>query len=273
MFNALPSALLTAAFAGGAGVAAAALAYALAKESLPRALDRGYSAARRAREAAVSAARERARAASPEEQVRFKGMAYGSAAGALAGLLGGLGTPLALKLAAYGFVAGGFAGWFVARGVNESRRTRLLRELAVLYEAVLFFTQAGYTIPQALELGSVATPGLRPHVARCLSRYTRDRTRALEQFAQDVALSEATLLASLLVHAEESGMELGHGALAEESRALEELRKSLAEMKVVSKPVYFAVYRALPLVAACGVVVGPLVYRLLKNIQMITNLN
>ena len=36
---------------------------------------------------------------------------------------------------------------------------------------------------------------------------------------------------------------------------------------------YFAVYRGLPFAAIGGVVVGPLAYRLIKTIQMITNLN
>jgi len=260
--------LLVSLFSAGIGLPFSVCVFVLLRRALPAGLDRSARLARAAVQAARSA-RERARPEDPEGQRRVKGMAYGMAAGGLAGLLAAAGP----KLAAFCAVMGSFAGWFAARSINEAQRTRTLRELAVLYESVLFFTQAGYNIPQALQLGSVATPGIRAHVSRCLSRYTRDRVRAFEQFAHDVGLPEATLLASLLAHAEESGMELGRGALAEESRSLEELRRSLMEMKVVSKPVYFAVYRGLPVVAACGVAAGPLVYRLIKVLQTITSLN
>lgn len=264
--------LLLSAFSAAVGFSFAACVYASSKRFLPAGLDRSIRLATAAVRAARSA-QGKGRPEDAEAQQRVRGMAYGLAAGGAAGLLAGAGSPAALKLAAYGAVLGGLAGWFAARGVNEARRSKTLRELAVLYESVLFFTQAGYSIPQALQLGSVATPGIRPHVSRCLSRYTRDRIRALEQFAHDVGLPEATLLSSLLIHAEESGMEMGRGALAEESRALEELRRSLLELKVVSKPVYFAVYRGLPVVAACGVAVGPLVYRLVKVLQTIAGMN
>lgn len=198
---------------------------------------------------------------------------FGSAAGALLVAAFTSGTPLFLNAVGIGSTSGALLGWFVHRNLQETRRLRLLREIAVLYEAVDFLTQAGYTIPQALRLGSVAAPSLRPCVERCLARYSSDRTRALEEFAREVGISEAALLSSILMHAEESGMALGRSALQEESRSLEELRRNLAELKVVSKPLYFAVYRGLPLVAVGGVMVGPLAYRLIKLLQSMSGLS
>ncbi|SHE97457.1 hypothetical protein SAMN02745218_01185 [Desulfofundulus australicus DSM 11792] len=197
----------------------------------------------------------------------------GSAVGGFLGAVFGFGTPLFFNAVGIGSSGGALLGWFVYRNIQETRRLRLLREIAVLYEAVDFFTQAGYTIPQALRLGSVAAPSLRPCVERCLARYPSDRARALEEFAREVGLSEAALLSSILAHAEESGMALGRSALQEESRSLEELRRNLAELKVVSKPLYFAVYRGLPLIAVGGVMVGPLAYKLIKLLQTVSNLS
>ncbi|WP_084665136.1 hypothetical protein [Thermanaeromonas toyohensis] len=171
-----------------------------------------------------------------------------------------------------GACAGALGGWLVYSNIRETRRLRLLREVAILYEAVDFFTLVGYTIPQALRLGSIATPSLRAHVERCLARYSRDRVRALEEFAREVNLPEAALLSSVLVHAEEAGMSMSRSALQEESRSLEELRRSLSELRVVSKPIYFAVYRGLPLIAVSSLLVGPLAYRLVVMLKMFSTL-
>ncbi|MDQ0287506.1 Flp pilus assembly protein TadB [Desulfofundulus luciae] len=197
----------------------------------------------------------------------------GSAVGGLIGGVLAFGTPAFANAVGIGSTSGALIGWFVYKNMQETQRMRLLREIAVLYEAVDFLTQAGYTIPQALRLGSVAASSLRPCVERCLARYSSDRARALEQFAREVNLPEAALLSSVLAHAEESGMALGRSALQEESRSLEELRRSLAELKVISKPLYFAVYRGLPLIAVGGVMAGPLAYRLIKMLQSLSSLN
>jgi len=196
------------------------------------------------------------------------------AAGGLTGaFLAALLTRANLQWTTMGGCLGSLVGWLIYNNIRETRRMRKIREVAALYEAVDFFTAAGYTIPQAMRLGMVTAPTLRSCVEKCLARYSRDRVHALEGFARDVDLPEAALLAAVLSHAEEAGVDASRSALQEESRALEELRKSLAQIRVISKPLYFAVYRGLPFAAIGGVVVGPLAYRLIKTIQMITNLN
>lgn len=199
--------------------------------------------------------------------------ALGSTAGGLMGALFAWGSPAFYNTVGIGSAVGALAGWFLHNNMKESKRLKLLREVAVLYESVEFYTRAGYTIQQALKLGAVLTPLLSSRVERCLAAWPSGPSRALETFARDVNLPEAAVLSSVLVHAEESGMAFGASAVQEESRSLEELRKNLVELKIASKPLYFAIYRALPMAAVGGVMVGPLAFKLIKMLQMLTNLN
>lgn len=191
-------------------------------------------------------------------------------------LLGGLLAGFLFGLLISGFTAsargvplitgglGAGAAWFLRRNFKETVKMRKLREVAALYESVVFYTKAGYTIQQSLRLGAVIAPTIRPAVERCLAMWPSGPVRALEKFAEEVDVPEAATLSTVLMHAEESGMGYGRGAVEEESRALEALRQMLAELKIVSKPLYYCIYRALPLAAIAGMVVGPLVWRLIK---------
>lgn len=215
--------------------------------------------------------KEKARAA-PRVSAPTKAMLAGGLIGAFLG--GALFWQSASFLKAVVLAAnlGSLAGWFVDKNARESVRLRKIREVAVLYESVDFYTKAGYTVQQSLRLGAVLTPLLRPSVERCLAAWPSGPAKALERFARDAGVPEAALFSSVLTHLEQSGASFGCGVLEEEGRGLEDLRKSLAELKIIAKPVYFAIYRALPLVAIGGVVVGPLVYRLIKLLQVFSGM-
>lgn len=194
----------------------------------------------------------------------YAGVGAGAAAGGLFGLLLGFGVSQVFAVFALGCGLGAAFGWFVRRGAQDTQKLKKLRQVAALYEAVDFYTRAGYTIRQSLSLAVPLAPDLRDAVEKCLAAWPAGPVRALERLAQEIGLPEAALLASVLAHAEESGIGAGRAAIEEESRSLEALRQTLAELKVVSKPMYFAIYRALPLAAVGGIMTGPLVYRLLK---------
>lgn len=211
----------------------------------------------------------RARAAVPRGRDEgYRAVGVGAAAGGLFGLLLGLGVAQVFSVFALGCAFGAAAGWFVRRGAQDTQKLRKLRQVAALYEAVDFYTRAGYTIRQSLSLAVPLAPELRGAVEKCLAAWPAGPVRALERLAQEIGLPEAALLASVLAHAEESGISTGRAAIEEESRSLEALRQTLAELKIVSKPIYFAIYRALPLAAVGGIMTGPLVYRLLKVMGM-----
>jgi hypothetical protein len=145
--------------------------------------------------------------------------------------------------------------------MSETRKTKMMRELAVLYETVDFFTQSKegtlhFTIRQALQYGVAITPTIRPYVQRCIDSWPRGPARALEEFAREVNLEEASVLAMVLTRAQEAGMEYMRTTIAEGSKDLEDLRQTLAEVKIASKPVYYTVYRALPAAGVGGIIFG-----------------
>ncbi|MGB9886806.1 MAG: hypothetical protein ACPLRW_07410 [Moorellales bacterium] len=249
------------AFACGVAAAAACLAY-LLFERLARLRDPLREGLRRLRRVDGRAASSRSR------EEGYEAVAAGAAAGALFGLLLGLGVSQTFAVLLLGAAVGAGGGWFVRRGAQDTQKLKKLRQVAALYEAVDFYTRAGYTIRQSLSLAVPLAPDLRGAVERCLAAWPAGPVRALDRLAQEIGLPEAALLASVLAHAEESGIGAGRTAIEEESRSLEALRQTLAELKIVSKPMYFAIYRALPLAAVGGIMTGPLVYRLLKVMGM-----
>lgn len=243
-------------FAAGCGLAAAAGSAPLLERAA------GLSDPLRAGLRRVRALRRPVPARVPEESLRP--VAVGAAAGAAFGLLLGLGTASLAGVTMVAAALGAGAGFFVRRGGRDTARLVKLRQVAVLYEAVDFYTRAGYTIRQSLSLAIPLAPALRDAVEKCLATWPAGPVRALERLAEEINLPEAALLSSVLAHAEEFGIAVGRAAIEEESRSLEALRQTLAELKVVSKPMYFAMYRALPFAAIAGMMVGPLVYRLMK---------
>lgn len=202
----------------------------------------------------------------------------------LASMLGGgaFGYLLALGTgaAAIAGVVGAFLGmggsYLVRRSINDMKKTRIMREVAVLYETINFFTRGEgdeqrFTIVQALRYAAAITPTIRPMVQRCINSWAWGPARALERFAKEVDLPEANILSSVLTHAAISGMNYGRSAIEEGSRDLEELRHSLAEIRIANKPMYYTIYRGLPLVAMGGILLGPLVYHLASMLRMIFN--
>jgi hypothetical protein len=200
----------------------------------------------------------------------------GALGGAAFGLLLTMGTGTVLIATVVGSVLGVAVSWFIRYSSNEAKKTRTMRELAVLYELIDFFTQGEgdyqhFTIQQALRYGAVITPTIRPVIQRCIDAWPSGPIRALEKFAKEVNLPEASILSSVLIHAEKVGMKYARSAIAEGSHDLEELRQMLAEIKIGSKPLYYMVYRMLPLVGVVGIVVGAMLNHLMIMLSMFFN--
>ncbi|NSW83997.1 MAG: hypothetical protein HPY90_12130 [Syntrophothermus sp.] len=193
--------------------------------------------------------------------------------GTLIGFTGGLmlawGAPQTHIFCLAGALIGYAGAKIYQRSVKDKERFQKMRELAVLAETVEFLSAVKYTIPQSFQFAAALMPKLKPLVDRCVARWPAGPERALGQFAEEVNLPEAAVLSSVLIHAQESGMEYVQKILQEESRSLEMLRRTLAEVKIVSKPMYFAIYRGLPLLAIGGILAGPLVYRVVQVLQVI----
>lgn len=205
-----------------------------------------------------------AKAKSLEVGEEDRSVLVGVGIGFVLGLLLGWGYGSWWKTAIFGAALGYGGAKLVTKSMKDRDKAVKMREIALIAETVDFMSEVKYSIAQSLAFASALTPRLKPVVDRCLARWPFGPERALTEFAQEVNVPEAAMLASVLVHAQKSGMEQVYRILQEESRSLESLRKTLAEVSIASKPIYFAVYRGLPLAAIGGILVGPLVYRVLK---------
>lgn len=170
-----------------------------------------------------------------------------------------------------------FLGNLVALGIvfaarylrGGSDRFLRLREAAVLYESIDLFGQAGFTVRQAMQLSLPLVTRLRSALEKCISRWGGGSLRAIEQLGHDIGIPDADVLIAVLMHAEEVGTGKLAGVMEEEAIRIDELRRTLAEMRVAGKPVYATAYVFLPVATLLGIILGPLAYR---AIQMISDM-
>lgn len=168
----------------------------------------------------------------------------------------------------------GFAVIWVYHRVREKTlKMQKLRGLAAIYEALVYYTRAGHNLRESLRLAGFLTPTLRPDIEHCVRRWLNGPEKAVQEFAERVNIPEAQVLAGLLVHCIDSGMDFGESAMQAEAKSLEDIRRTLVEVKIASKPVYYAMYRALPLVAISGIIIGALGYRAINMLSAITALH
>ena len=147
---------------------------------------------------------------SDEEKQNSVITVVGALGGAAFGFLLTLGTGAVLIATVVGSALGIAVSWFIRYSSNEAKKTKTMRELVVLYELIDFFTQGEgdyqhFTIQQALRYGAVITPTIRPVIQRCIDAWPSGPIRALEKFAKEVNLPEASILSSVLIHAEKVG--------------------------------------------------------------------
>jgi Flp pilus assembly protein TadB len=160
---------------------------------------------------------------------------------------------------------GGAVGLIITRMTFKlkegSDRAAAIRELTVLFEAVELYMRAGYALPQAMRAAALLTPRLRRAVGECLACWPAGPRRALEVLRKNLNIPEAEILVSLLGQVDRVGLKNLEGVMQREAYNLERLRQLAAEVNIAKRPLYFTLYRALPLAAAVGLIVGPLLYR------------
>lgn len=192
-----------------------------------------------------------------------------AAAGAAGGALLSYGAQHLIVMTGIGAGLGTGAGVLFEQVAGSRRKFVRLREAAILYESVDHLARAGFTVRQSLQMSLPLLTVLRPVVGRCLDRWPTGSLRALAQMGEDINVPEADVLISVLMHAEEMGTERIAGIMEEEAFRLEELRKSLAESRIVARPLQLTIYVFLPVVAVLGTLLAPLAYR---AISMITSI-
>ena len=207
----------------------------------------------------------------PQEEIsRITGIITGVIIGGIFGVLIMWGTPSQPTGFAVGSLIGMGLAIFYRNNKDEMQKIKKIREVAALYESVDLFIRVGYSVYQSLELSMTITTTITPSLEKCLNSWpTKGSVQSLEEFANDVNIPEAAVLASVLMHIEEAGQEHGATLMAEEARHLEELRTTLAEVMIVSKPLYYSIYRVLPLIAIGGIIIGPLLYSLVSTLGQV----
>ncbi len=158
---------------------------------------------------------------------------------------------------------------FLRKSMKKTEENKLRAEVAILYEVVDFYTTAGYTLPQSLQLGSSILPRLNPIINKVLSEWPQGSFKALQIFSDNIELNEAIILVSILQYIDESGIEYGKTAIEEEARQLELVRKTSSQMEIINKPLYYSVYRILPVASLAGIVLGPLLNRISIMLQLL----
>lgn len=188
-------------------------------------------------------------------------------AAVLAGMVGmvllGWGTrsQVLVILAFTGMVVGFAASRMLFKLKEGSERASVIRELTVFFEAVELYLRAGYNLPQAMRAAALLTPRMRRAVSSCLACWPAGSRRALEVLRQSLGVPEAEILVSLLGQVDRVGLKNLEGVMHREAYNLERLRQLAMEVNIAKRPLYFTLYRALPLAAAVGLIVGPLLYR------------
>lgn len=194
---------------------------------------------------------------------------------ALAGCCAGLVLMLLLawgsRFAVFAAVSGGALGAFVVQVAFRLQREAALnarrREVVVMFEAVDTYLRAGMSMPYALACAKALAPHLSKAVSACLAAWPSGPAQALEILRKKIDLPEADLMVSLLLQIEKAGVMNLEGVVRKEALNLERMREAAARAKIATRPLYFVVYRLLPLLVVFGMFAGTLYWRLLHMLK------
>jgi len=171
-------------------------------------------------------------------------------------------------LFALGILSGYGLGKFWVKIKKDKLYNQKLREMAIISEMMDLFANSGYQINQILRISSNLVHVIKPEIERCLSRWPIGVEKALYNLERELELDEASILISILVYANNIGTENMKRILQEESRNLDAIRKTLTDIRMSSKPMYYALFRVVPFVGAAAVVLVPLVTYVLDMIKI-----
>lgn len=172
---------------------------------------------------------------------------------------------------AFGLAAMLGASAFYARRIIHERRLRWarLRAVSVLYDAVDLYAHAGYPLPDALLAAAAILPAIAPELRTCLRKWPQGPHRALADLGTDLALDEATMLASVLQHVVDMGPARLAGALASQAGTLSRLEEYAVEQQLSLRPLYQTLYLAIPGFALIGALTVPLGFHAIRLISQL----
>lgn len=183
------------------------------------------------------------------------------AAGGIAGLLLLWGTGGEVAGVLGGAVAGGVCYYLWHKSVEDRRTEERRRDIFVLFDALEIYLRAGYSMQYALSVSRSLVSSIRPAINKALSYWPAGAESALKVLRDEINLPEGDVLVSLLAQIERAGIDRLEGVLAREVARMEEVRQAAAKMRIMSRPLYLVIYRALPLLAVQGMVAGTMAMR------------
>lgn len=147
----------------------------------------------------------------------------------------------------------------IYRVLNKGKEERRKQECFLLFSAIEIFTQAGYSIPQALASARDFTPMLTADINKALAAWPHGEVQALEILKDSINLPEGDQLVSLLIQINQAGTKNLGNIIQAEAKQMEEKRQALAKARIAQKPLFLLIYRLLPLVVLVGMFGGVLV--------------
>ncbi len=153
------------------------------------------------------------------------------------------------------------------RVLNKGKEERRRQECLLLFSAVEIFTQAGYSIPQALANAREFTPILAADINKTLAAWPHGDVQALELFKDLINLPEGNQLVSLLIQINQAGTRNLANIIQAEAKQMEEKRQALAKARIAQKPLFLLIYRLLPIVVLVGMFGGMLVTRIFNEMN------
>lgn len=144
---------------------------------------------------------------------------------------------------------------------NRTEKTKKLKEISTLFEAVELYSKAGYTVYQSLKAARLLTNSIRPYLDKCLETWGSSPQKALELLQEELKLPESEVLVLLLIHMEVVGSKEMQGIMKREANNIDRLEKMRNQISISNKPLILMIYRMLPLVSILGITVGSLLYR------------
>lgn len=156
-----------------------------------------------------------------------------------------------------GGTMGSIIGYILSYMVIKHTKHQIMREITIFYDVLELYIKK-YHFYDAMTYSSQLLPGIRPHIDKCLYNWS---VEGFKQLAKDLGnTDEAKMLCSILIQIFLKGENVGE--VLNEGKKLDDIRASLAELEMESKPIYQALNLSLPALGFFSLVVMPWVYKI-----------
>ncbi|NPV89599.1 MAG: hypothetical protein HPY50_02330 [Firmicutes bacterium] len=198
-----------------------------------------------------------------EERIQIKS----GLAGMVAMFFLAMGSKWIILAMGLGGATGMLIGKFIGKILIEGKLNAKRREINLFYKVVDLFKMSGLSTYYSLSLAKPAAPSLKKAVSSCLGLWPEGPEVAFESLRREIALPEADILATMLLAAEKAGTKNLDGIIRAEVQNLERLREARIRKKISDTPIYYVIYRMLPMMAVFGLILGTFLLKINHGAQ------